>query len=186
MFASIGMALDDLAAVGMGEEESGESALESHATFEGNARAKARWFSVRLPGRLVIADDSGLEVDALDGAPGVHSKRWAASAASGAALDAANNAALLHALRDATTRTARFVSVVVATDGEREWLARGECAGRILEQPEGRNGFGYDPLFRSDELGESFGIASRERKTEVSHRGRAFRALVAQFAGASW
>lgn len=191
MFVEAGVAIEDLAAAGLGAEAEAEDALEAHATFEENARAKARWFAARLPGRLVVADDSGLEVDALGGAPGVHSKRWAGSTASGAALDEENNAALQRALQRAAAqasaaseqgaaRTARYVCVVVAVQGDREFVARGECAGRILATPEGANGFGYDPYFHSDELGETFGVATREAKARVSHRGRAFRALLAQ------
>ena len=86
MFAEADIGLDDLTDVGLGAEVAAEDALETHATFEENARAKACWFAARLPGRLVVADDSGLEVDALGGAPGVRSKRWAGSSASGAAL----------------------------------------------------------------------------------------------------
>jgi XTP/dITP diphosphohydrolase len=180
MFVDAGMAIEDLVQAGLEAVDPAEDSLEVFASFEENARAKARWFAARLPGRLVIADDSGLAVDALGGAPGVRSKRWAGSTASGMALDAENNAALLRALAGTTPRTARFVCVVVAIEGAREYLARGECAGRILEEASGASGFGYDPLFRSDELGESFGAASREAKARVSHRGRAFRELLAQ------
>lgn len=182
MFAEAGIGLEDLAEAGLGAEDAAEDALESHATFEENARAKARWFSERLPGRLVVADDSGLEVDALGGAPGVHSKRWAGSTASGAALDAENNAALQRALEGRTSRTARYVCVVVAVHGDREYVARGACTGRILAVPDGVNGFGYDPYFRSDDLGATFGVSTREAKARVSHRGRAFRALLEQLA----
>jgi XTP/dITP diphosphohydrolase len=203
MFAEADIGLDDLTDVGLGAEVAAEDALETHATFEENARAKARWFAARLPGRLVVADDSGLEVDALGGAPGVRSKRWAGSSASGAALEAENNAALQAALRRAhdhaqhdaspgareaergSSRVARYVCVVVAVQGEREVVARGECTGRIQETPEGSNGFGYDPYFRSDELGVTFGVATRDAKARVSHRGRAFRALLAQLRSAA-
>lgn len=185
MFGEAGIALEDLAQAGLAEEDPGEDVLESHDTFEANARAKARWFAARLPGRMVIADDSGLEVDALGGAPGVRSKRWAGSVASGATLDAENNGALLRALAGKSSRTARYVAVVVAVEGAREFVARGECAGRVTFAPEGVNGFGYDPYFQSDELGVTFGVASREAKARVSHRGRAFRSLLAQLRAAS-
>lgn len=184
MFAAAGFALEDLAEAGLGVEDAAEESLESHATFEENARAKAQWFAALLPGRMVIADDSGLEVDALDAAPGVRSKRWAGSIASGAALEAENNAALLRALEGSVLRSARYVSVVVAVQGTQEYVARGECAGRILEEAEGSNGFGYDPYFRSDELGATFGVVSREEKALVSHRGRAFGRLLTQLRGA--
>lgn len=182
MFAAAGIAIEDLADVGLAAEDPAEASLEVHETFEENARAKARWFAARLPGRRVIADDSGLSVDALDGAPGVHSKRWSGSTASGAALDADNNAALLRALADVADRRARYVCAVVCVDGAREWVARGECRGRMLAEAEGRAGFGYDPYFFSDELRRGFGVATPEEKAAVSHRGRAFRALLAQWA----
>lgn len=182
MFAAEGAAIEDLAAAGLGEEDPAEDGLEAFATFEENARAKARWFAARLPGRIVVADDSGLEVAALGGQPGVRSKRWAGSAAAGAALDAENNAALLRVLEGVEDRTARYVCAVVAVerarDGVREAVARGECRGRITRAARGTHGFGYDPYFESDELGITFGEASREAKALVSHRGRAFRAVL--------
>lgn len=175
-----GLDVVDLTAVGLGAEDPAETLLEVHESFEANARAKARWFAARLPGRVVIADDSGLEVASLGGAPGVRSKRWAGSLATGDALYAENNAALLQALHGAPDRSARFVTVMVACGGVNEWISRGECRGRILEATDGTGGFGYDPLFWSDELGISFGRAVREEKSRVSHRGRAFRALLAR------
>lgn len=181
MFESAGYVLEDLSAVGLSEEHPEEASLEVHDTFEENARAKARWFAARLPGRRVVADDSGLEVDALGGAPGVHSKRWAGSTESGASLDAANNAALLRALEGRADRTARYVSCVVCVEGAQEWSARGTCEGRILEGARGTGGFGYDPFFLSTDLDRSFGEATREEKASVSHRGRAFRALLQQW-----
>ena len=184
LFGAAGISVDDLAAVGLPLEEPAEDTLELHDGFESNARAKARWFAARLPGHVVLADDSGLMVDALDGAPGVRSKRWTGSTASGSQLHAENNAALLRALGGAPSRSARFVSVVVCVDGEREWVARGECEGTILFAPSGDGGFGYDPLFSSDELGVSFGVASREAKSSVSHRGRSFRGLLEQWRAA--
>lgn len=181
LFDAAGIPLEDLTDVGLARADPDEDALEVHGTFEENARAKARWFAARLPGRRVVADDSGLEVLALGGAPGVRSKRWAGSQATGSALDADNNAALQRALAGASSRAARYVSVLVCVDGGQEWLARGECTGRILESPEGTGGFGYDPYFWSDDLGKAFGRATREEKAGVSHRGRACRALLAQW-----
>ena len=177
-----GFAVEDLSAVGLGQASAEEDALEAFATFEANARAKARWFAARLPGRMVVADDSGLEVSALGGAPGVRSKRWTGSTAEGEALSAENNAAVLRALEGAQDRSARFVTVVVAVCGADEWVATGVCEGRILGAPDGRGGFGYDPLFWSHELGASFGGVAREEKARVSHRGRAFRALLSDAA----
>jgi XTP/dITP diphosphohydrolase len=182
MFADAGIALVDLASAGLAHEDPVEDALESFETFEENARAKARWFSAQLPGAFIVADDSGLAVDALDGAPGVRSKRWSRSGASGAALDEANNLHLLASLAGASSRAAGYVCAVVCTDGVREWSARGECRGRILEAPSGRGGFGYDPLFFSDDLQCTFGDATQGQKSRVSHRGRAFHALLRAFA----
>ncbi len=179
MASAHGWAAVDLSSVGLGAEDAAEAGLEVHDTFEANARAKARWFAARLPGQFVVADDSGLEVRALGGAPGVRSKRWAGSTASGAALHAENNAALLRALTGVGDRAARFVTVVVAVLGDQEWVARGECGGRILEVASGVEGFGYDPLFWCEELQAGFGTVDRRTKAQVSHRGRAFRALLA-------
>jgi XTP/dITP diphosphohydrolase len=180
MARAYGLDVVDLAAVGLGAEDPSEDLLEVHESFEANARAKAQWFASCLPGRIVIADDSGLEVAALGGAPGVRSKRWAGSLATGDTLYSENNQALLRALQGAAERSARFVTVMVASDGVNEWVSRGECTGRILDAADGAGGFGYDPLFWSDELGISFGRAVREEKSRVSHRGRAFRSLLAR------
>jgi XTP/dITP diphosphohydrolase len=178
MCAARGRAAIDLRAAGRPEEDPAENALEVHVTFEANARAKAAWFAERFPGRIVVADDSGLEVVALGGGPGVRSKRWTGSAATGAALYAENNAALLRALDGTADRRARFVCVMVARCGDQEWIGRGSCEGRILEAPVGSEGFGYDPLFWSEELGAAFGTVGREAKGRVSHRARAFAALL--------
>ena len=177
LFAAHGIAVRDLDEAGVAVDPA-EDALEVHETMEENARAKAAWFADRLPDRVVVADDSGLEVAALGGAPGVHSKRWAGSARTGQGLDDDNNAALLAALRDKRDRRARYVSVVVARHGDREWVARGSCEGRIVETARGTGGFGYDPYFLSDELERTFGEVTREEKARVSHRARAFRALL--------
>ena len=178
MCAARGRAAIDLRVAGLLEEDPAEETLEVHDTFEANARAKAAWFAERLPGQIVVADDSGLEVVALGGRPGVRSKRWTGSLATGAALYAENNAALLRALDGAADRRARFVCVMVARCGDQEWIGRGSCEGRILETPVGSEGFGYDPLFWSDELGAAFGTVGREAKGRVSHRARAFAALL--------
>lgn len=184
LFAESGIAVQSLddAAV---EFDVAEEALEIHDSFEANARAKARWFAAKLPGRAVLADDSGLVVDALGGAPGVRSKRWAGSEESGAALESANNAALLRVLAStisAGARSARYVSVVVCVRDDTEWLARGSCEGRIVGELRGDGGFGYDPLFWSADLHKTFGEATPEEKRAVSHRGRALRALLDQWA----
>lgn len=179
--AARGIMVHDLSSVGLAAEAPEEAGLEVFDTFEANARAKARWFASRLPGRVVIAEDSGLAVDALGGAPGVRSKRWSGSTATGAALDAENNAALLRAMSAVRDRGAGYVCAVVCVDGGRERVAHGECRGQILETPRGAGGFGYDPLFLSADLERTFGEATAAQKASVSHRGRAFAALLAQW-----
>jgi XTP/dITP diphosphohydrolase len=157
-----------------------EDTLEVAESFEGNARRKAEHFA-RLSGLPTVADDSGLEVFALGGAPGVRSRRWAGASGSALQVDAANNAELLRRLRGAPEprRRARYrcVLVLLRAPSAVPEIFEGVCGGRILEAPRGDRGFGYDPLFFSDELGRTFGEASPEEKDAVSHRGRALRAL---------
>jgi XTP/dITP diphosphohydrolase len=182
LFADAGIAVIDLGEAGV-EESPDEEALECHATFEENALSKARWFAARSGGLPVVADDSGLEVAALDGAPGVRSKRWSGRAdVSGAALDAANNALLLERLHGIRDRRARFVCAAAWSDAGRELVVRGETPGRIVQAGEsrGEHGFGYDPLFWSDELGMTLAEATVAEKQAVSHRGRAFAELLLQ------
>ncbi|MCC6319096.1 MAG: non-canonical purine NTP pyrophosphatase [Gemmatimonadaceae bacterium] len=156
-----------------------EDAIEVFETFEANALAKARYFFARAGGRAVVADDSGIEVTALSGQPGVHSRRWGwREGLEGDALDAANNARLQQALRGKSDRSARYVCVAAWLDGAAEACARGEAPGRVLEAPRGSGGFGYDPYFWSDEVQGTFAEVSREAKATVSHRGRAIRALL--------
>jgi XTP/dITP diphosphohydrolase len=166
--------------------DAAEERLELAETFEANARAKAEYFA-RRTGLPTVADDSGLEVFALGGLPGVRSKRWAASNAAGVELDRANNAELLRRLLGAPAprRRARYRCVVAyfASPGAVPEVFEGECTGTILDEPQGEGGFGYDPLFRSDDLGRSFGEAGEAEKDAVSHRGRAFRALLDWLAG---
>jgi XTP/dITP diphosphohydrolase len=156
-----------------------EDDLEQFATFEANALAKARYFA-RQSGLVTVADDSGLEVAALGGRPGVFSKRYAAAQdLDGRALDDANNARLVTELEASADRRARYVCVAACVaDGGREFVCRGETGGVILQAPRGARGFGYDPYFFSTELGRTFGEATLEEKERVSHRGRAFRALL--------
>ncbi len=183
LLAEAGLRAVSLSDVGL-EELAEEDSLEEFDTFEENALAKARYFSERSGGRVVLADDSGLEVDALDGAPGVRSKRWGGfEALDGAALDAANNTHLLRSLEIASLsgrseRSARYVCAAACVWPGGSLVFRGATSGEILDHPEGSGGFGYDPLFRSDELAKTFGSASRDEKASVSHRGRAFGALV--------
>jgi XTP/dITP diphosphohydrolase len=163
-------------------EEPSEDLLETADTFEANARHKAEYFAGRS-GLPTFADDSGLEVLSLGGAPGVRSRRWAGAAGSPAEVDAANNAELLRRLAGApeARRRARYrcVLVLLRAPGAIPEVFEGSCGGRILETPSGSGGFGYDPLFWSDDLGKSFGEAAAEEKDQVSHRGRALRSLAA-------
>jgi XTP/dITP diphosphohydrolase len=159
-----------------------ENMLELGETFETNARRKAEHFA-RLSGLPTVADDSGLEVLSLGGAPGVRSRRWAGVSGSDAEVDAANNAELVRRLAGATgtRRAARYCCVLVylSKQGAVPQVFEGSCAGRIVEDPKGEGGFGYDPYFLSDELGKTFGEASPAEKDTVSHRGRALRELAA-------
>jgi XTP/dITP diphosphohydrolase len=149
---------------------------ETGATFEANAIMKAEYYGRHAPGPL-FADDSGLEVDALGGAPGVYSARFAGLGAT----DGANNQLLIERMRGMRDRSARFVCVIALADGGRPIETfRGEVEGHILEEPHGPNGFGYDPLFYYPPFGCSFGEAAPERKLTVSHRGAALRALFRQ------
>ncbi len=146
--------------------------------FLGNARIKARAAHEASGGKAVLADDSGLEVDALDGAPGVYSARYAGEDAT----DADNNAKLLSALADVPDhdRTARFVCTLVLIDEDgSETVARGTVEGRIGHEERGSNGFGYDPLFLPDVFadGRTLAEALPEEKNAVSHRGNALREL---------
>ena len=170
---------------GVGEDPA-EEGLELGVSFEANARAKAEYFA-RRSGLPTLADDSGLEVLMLGGAPGVRSKRWAGATGSTAEVDAANNAELLRRLlgAPAAKRSARYrcVLVFVPTPSASPQVFSGETAGRILEAPEGANGFGYDPYFWSAELGKSFGMATAAEKDGVSHRGRALAKLVEALKG---
>jgi XTP/dITP diphosphohydrolase len=167
-------------------ETSAEDALELGESFEANARRKAEHF-VRLSRIPTLADDSGLEVLALGGAPGVRSKRWANATGTPAEVDSANNAELLRRLEGLpeSKRLARYrcVLVFLRSASAVPLVAHGDCVGRILDAPRGSGGFGYDPLFYSDELGKSFGEATAEEKDAVSHRGRALRALAQALRG---
>ncbi|MEM6927722.1 MAG: RdgB/HAM1 family non-canonical purine NTP pyrophosphatase [Myxococcota bacterium] len=162
-----GLELETLADLGFADDPP-----ETQATFEGNALQKARFVFERT-GRPCVADDSGIEVDALDGAPGVHSKRFSPSQQ---ADD--NNRLLLEKLDGIEGRTARFrcVIAVVGPDGER--TAEGRVEGVIGTAERGTGGFGYDPLFWPDETpGRTMAELSMDDKNKISHRGRAFRQL---------
>ena len=147
---------------------------ETADTFEGNALLKARWVKDRY-GYDCFADDSGLEVYALGGAPGIYSARY-----SGATTDvaAANNAKLLRELSGAGDRRARFRTAIALLTGDAEPVFfNGTVEGHILEAPRGRGGFGYDPLFVPEGWDRTFAEATGEEKNAISHRGRAVAAL---------
>ncbi|MFL5578081.1 MAG: RdgB/HAM1 family non-canonical purine NTP pyrophosphatase [Gemmatimonadaceae bacterium] len=180
LLAPLGYDVVDLEEAGIAESPA-EEELERFETFEENALAKARYFHALSGGVPVLSDDSGLVVDALSGEPGVRSKRWSGrSDLSGRSLDAANNAMLLRRLDRVTDRSARYVCVAAFVGSRGEVVRRGETEGRILSAPRGEEGFGYDPLFESAELGRTFGELTREEKARISHRGRAVRALIAE------
>jgi XTP/dITP diphosphohydrolase len=158
--------------------------VEDGLTFEENARKKAEEYSRHAAGEIVVADDSGLEVDALNGAPGVHSARYAAPDNVQPHLtnentdDEANNARLLRELRKVPPgkRTGRFVCVLAAArDGQTLATFRGMAEGVILDSPRGTNGFGYDPLFYFPQIQKTFAELTAEEKAGYSHRGAAFR-----------
>jgi XTP/dITP diphosphohydrolase len=162
-----------------------EDALELHDSFQANARAKAEYFA-KQTGLPTVAEDAGLEVLSLGGEPGVRSRRWSGASGSEENVSARNNAMLLRRLRGApeARRRARYRSVLVLyrkPSGFPE-VFEGESTGRILGEPRGAGGFGYDPLFWSDDLGKTFAEATPAEKDAVSHRGRAFAALRAALA----
>lgn len=153
---------------------------ETGRTFRRNACLKASHYARRCGPVWALADDSGLEVDALDGAPGVHSARWAAMNGTGSG-DAANNATLLRQLDSVPDdrRAARFVCVLALADprGQIVLTVRETVEGMILRESRGANGFGYDPLFLIEDLGQTTAELSPQRKHEISHRGKALRRL---------
>ena len=170
--------------------------VEDGETFEANARKKAEAYSQYVAGEIVVADDSGLEVDALNGAPGVHSARYAAPELHGKEPheadantdDEANNARVLRELRNVqpNKRSARFVCVLVAArDGKTLKVFRGAAEGVILDVPRGSNGFGYDPLFYFPRIKKTFAELTAEEKSRYSHRGAAFREFLRWYATGS-
>ena len=158
-------------------------AVEDGTTFEQNARIKAEYYSRLAPNELVLAEDSGLAVDALNGAPGVHSARYAAVLQSGVASeqnsdDQANNAALIAQLKrlNQDRYTGKYVCVIaLARDGQTLATFTGQAPGELLTVPRGNQGFGYDPLFYFPALDKTFAELPLEQKREHSHRGKAFR-----------
>ena len=159
--------------------------VEDGATFEANARKKAEAYSRAVPGDLVLADDSGLEIDALGGAPGVHSARYAAEEPHKAdenTDDDANNARVLRELNGvpAEKRTARFVCVIAAArNGQTLATFRGVAEGVILDHLRGTGGFGYDPMFYFSEIQKTFAELTPREKANYSHRGAGFRKFLA-------
>jgi XTP/dITP diphosphohydrolase len=154
--------------------------IEDGATFEENALKKARTFA-EYSGFYTLADDSGLEVDALDGAPGIYSARYNGKEGD----DIKNNQKLLDALKDVSEeqRTARFVCALALcapnSRGGKEWTVRASCEGSIAFAAAGKNGFGYDPLFFFPPFGKTFGEIEGQTKATVSHRGKALKKLAA-------
>lgn len=146
---------------------------ETAATLEGNALIKARWVKEKY-GYDCFADDTGLMVDALDGAPGVYSARFA-----GAQCNANDNMALLlEKLQGKSDRKARFVTVIALVKDGEEHLFTGKVEGTIATEPHGTEGFGYDPVFIAEESGLPFAEMSQQDKNAISHRGRAMRQLI--------
>lgn len=156
--------------------------VEDGVTYEENALKKAKAIA-EYSGYLALADDSGLEVDALNGAPGVYSGRYGGEEGN----DQRNNEKLLTALNEVPEekRTARFICVVALcapnASRMRQWTVRESCEGRIAFAPRGGNGFGYDPIFFYPPLGMTFGEIDRETKARVSHRGKALEKLARIF-----
>lgn len=148
--------------------------LETGSTFAENALLKARYFHART-GLVTVADDSGLEVEALAGRPGIYSARYGGAAAT----DTERTRKLLEEMKDvpAEGRAARFVCAAAIVWEAGEQVFEDEAQGVILREPQGRSGFGYDPVFYYPPLGRSFAELVAEEKAEVSHRGRAFRRL---------
>ena len=162
--------------------------VEDAATFMGNAELKAVAYSLRARGMMVFADDSGLEVDGLGGAPGVRSARFAEDAgfAEGRTKDERNNRLLLERMKqmEGRGRKARFVcALALARDGEVLLRASGSVEGEVLREARGAGGFGYDPLFLVPELGKTMAELGAAEKWAVSHRGRAFRELLGGLRG---
>jgi len=161
--------------------------VEDGHTFEENARKKAEQYSLAAPGEIVLADDSGLEVDALGGAPGVYSARYAAEhpeLPGSNTDDGANNARVLCELLGVPTerRTGRFVCVIsAAQDGRELSSVRGVADGRILDHLCGSGGFGYDPMFFYPPIQKTFAELTPEEKSLYSHRGAAFRKFLDWF-----
>ncbi len=168
ILADSGMEISDLRSV----EGAPEELPETGSTFVDNAIEKAR-FIYELTGQVAVADDSGIEVDALGGAPGVFSKRFSPEG-----TDQANNAFLLQKLAGVSDRRARYRCVIAVVGPKGEFVAEGRCEGSIVEGPRGHGGFGYDPYFVPEEFPDrTMAELTLDEKNAISHRGRAFRQL---------
>jgi len=175
LLAPLGIEVLSQAQLGISEAE------EPHATFVENALAKAR-HAARASGLPALADDSGICVDVLGGAPGVHSARYAALAG-GPRDDEANNARLLEQLRDLPNRRAHYACVLVlvrSADDPQPLIAEGNWVGEVITERRGDGGFGYDPYFLLPQLGQTAAQLTAEHKNRISHRGQAMRELVAE------
>lgn len=171
--------LEEIAAIlgvavrGLKDVENPPELIEDGDTFEANALIKARGLRDALQD-WTLADDSGLAVDALDGAPGIYSARFAGTHGD----DAANNRLLLEKLKNQTDRSAAFVCAIALSGPEgEEWVVRGECRGTMLHAPAGSSGFGYDPLFVPEGYSASFAELGEEVKSKLSHRAVALKKL---------
>ena len=185
IFLQHGLEVVDVAALGI-PETAAEDELEVFDSFEENALAKARHFFEVSGGMPTFADDSGLSVDALGGAPGVISKRWSGRTdLSGKALDEANNQQLLQRMEEVRradparfTAAGRYISVAAFKDFAGEVTRRGEVEGTVLSMPRGEGGFGYDAYFDSPAVGGTFAELTIDQTARLSHRSRAFAALL--------
>jgi len=186
IFSGFGLDVVDLSALGIVESRA-EDDLEQYDTFEENALAKTRYFFELSGGLPTFGDDSGMCVNVLGGEPGVYSKRWSGREdLTGKALDDANNAKLVARMKDALksdpagyTDSGRYVSVAAFKDSVGEVVRRGEVEGRVLANPRGSGGFGYDAYFEAPDLGGTFAESTIENTAASSHRARSFRALLA-------
>ena len=185
IFSAFNLEIVDPSSLGIAESAA-EDTLESYDTFEDNALAKARYFHQLSGGLPTFGDDSGMCVDALGGEPGVYSKRWSGREdLTGKLLDDANNAKLVSRMQEAMLRDAfrytdagRYISVAAFKDSMGEVVRRGEIEGRVVLRPRGTGGFGYDPYFEAPDLGGTFAESTIENTAALSHRARAFRALL--------
>ena len=183
LLAPLHLELCDLEQAGVAHAAA-EDGVESHPTFEENALAKARYFYLAGGGLPTIADDSGLSVAALGGAPGVHSRRWSGVRGAEEDVAAANNRKLLDSLRGVSEREATFSCALAFVSATRTVVVRGDVYGRVTDSPRGGNGFGYDPLFAPEEArGATYAELSDPMKARLSHRARAAAALVRALRG---